>query len=76
MGIPSFALLLRQRYYKESPYKKTRRVKGGAIFISNHVHIMDLFTLWFTHPFRKQRFFISEAVYRYPILGWLCKMID
>ncbi|MCQ2793103.1 MAG: 1-acyl-sn-glycerol-3-phosphate acyltransferase [Bacilli bacterium] len=74
-GLPSLWLLLRQRYYLEDPYKKTRSIKGGAIFISNHTHIMDFFTMVFAHPFRTQRFLVSEAIYNHPILGFMCDVM-
>jgi 1-acyl-sn-glycerol-3-phosphate acyltransferase len=75
-GIPSFWLLLRPRYYLEDKKRKTRSIHGPAIIVSNHLHIMDYFTLLFAHPFRKQRFLVSEAIYQHPFLGFLSKMMD
>ena len=73
--LPLF-LLLRQRYYKDNVKKKSRAIKGKAILISNHTHIMDYFTLLFAHVFRKQRFLVSEAVYAHPFLGFLNSIMD
>lgn len=68
--------MLNPRFYLEDPNKKTRRVKGGAIFIANHTHIMDYFTMQYAHAFRKQRTLVSEAIYQHPALGFLTKMMD
>ncbi len=75
-GLPTLWLILRQKYYLEDPYKKTRSVKGGAILIANHTHIIDFFTMVFAHPFRRQRFLVSEAIYNHPFLGFLCDVMD
>lgn len=75
-GIPSLFLLLRQRYYVEDTINKSLKVKGKAILISNHTHIMDFFVMVFAHPFRKQRFLVSEAIFQHPILAILCKIMD
>ena len=75
-GIPSFFLFIRQRYYYENPSKKTPIVKGKAIFISNHTHILDFFTIIFMHPFRRQRMLVSEAIYSHPFLGFMCKIMN
>ena len=75
-GIPTFKLAWRQRYYLEDPKKKTRAVKGPAIFIANHTHILDYFGMMFAHPFRKMRFLVSEAIFNHPFLGFLCTMMD
>ena len=74
-GLPGYWLMMRERYYLENPRKKTRSVKGPAILIANHTHILDYFTMLFAHPFRYQRFLVSEAIYQHPILGFLSKMM-
>ena len=76
LGILPYKLLLRQRYYQEDPTKHGHGIKGGAIVIANHIHIMDYFTILFAHPFRKQRCLVSEAIYRHNGLGFLSKMMD
>lgn len=75
-GLIPFLILLRPRYYTENPKKHTKAIKGGAIITSNHYHLMDFFTIWFAHPWRHQRFFISEAVYQHSFVGFLCKIVD
>lgn len=75
-GVPSFKLLWRQRYYLEDPKRRTRALKGPAIVISNHTHILDYFAMMFTHPFRKMRFLVSEAIFQHPFLGFMCRLMD
>ena len=75
-GVPTFKLAWRQKYYLEDPKRKTRALKGPAIVISNHTHILDYFAMMFAHPFRKMRFLVSEAIFQHPFLGFLCRMMD
>lgn len=75
-GYLPLRILLRQRYYKENHYKKGHSVKGGAILIANHTHIMDYFTMIFAHPFRKQRCLVSELIYQKPFLGFCSNVMD
>ena len=75
-GYLPLRILLRQRYYKEDGYKVGHGVKGPAILIANHTHIMDYFTMIFAHPFRKQRCFVSELIYQKPVLGFFSKIMD
>lgn len=75
-GYLPMRLILRQRYYKEEGYKVGHGIKGPAIIISNHTHIMDYFAMVFAHPFRKQRCLVSELIYQKPILGFFSKVMD
>lgn len=75
-GIPTFFLFARPRYYLEDGKKHSRALKGGAIVIANHTNIMDFFMMVFAHPFRKQRILVSEAIYKHPFLGFMCKVMD
>ncbi len=75
-GLPSFYLFTRPRFYVEDGKKHSRALKGGAIVIANHTHILDFFMIVFTHPFRKQRILVSEAIYKHKFLGFMCKIMD
>lgn len=75
-GLPTFFLFIRTRYYLEDGKKHSRALKGPAIVIANHTHIMDFFAIIFAHPFRKQRILVSEAIYKHRFLGFMCKIMD
>lgn len=75
-ALPSFFLFIRPRFYLEDGKKRSHALKGGAIVIANHTHILDFFMIVFTHPLRKQRILVSEAIYKHKFLGFMCKIMD
>ena len=73
-AIPTL-LYFRYKIYHENKQKKGYPIKGGSIVISNHVSIMDYFTMVYVNYFKYMHCLISEAVYAHKFLGWMSNMM-
>lgn len=59
-----FTLIFRPKYYFEDKSVQSRRIKGGAIVISNHNSVWDFGVLLFTFPMRTLRVAAAELLYK------------
>ena len=62
-GWPLYALLLRPKTYYENKKVQSRRIRGGAIVISNHTDVLDFAVTLFTFPARTLRCAVAELMY-------------
>lgn len=63
-GWPVQLIFFSRKTYYEDKKSQGRRVKGGAIIISNHTSIMDYMVNLFIFPFRKLYCLIAEVIYK------------
>jgi len=72
--IPSLFVIHSRMFYKDRK-KQGRRIKKGALIISNHFNIKDYMMIMFMFPFRKVYCLVADVVYkRNKILAWLLKV--
>lgn len=72
-AIPTLLYFRYKKYYfKKHP---RTRLKGGSILISNHISIMDYFTMLYLTFFKHMRCLVSEDLYRHKFVGWMSKMM-
>ena len=62
-GWPLYALLLRPKTYYENKKVQSRRIRGGAIVVSNHTSVYDFAVTMFTFPSRTLRCAVAELMY-------------
>lgn len=74
-GWPVQFICFRTKVYYEDKSVQSRRIRGKAILISNHLSVFDypvsMFTIWS----RTLRFQMSELVMNKPVLGVLLRML-
>lgn len=71
-GWPLQLLLFTRKTYYEDKSEKNRKIKGGAIILSNHTNIMDYMVNLFIYPFRKLYCLIAEVIYnKGPIMRFI-----
>lgn len=63
-GWPVQLIFFSRKTYYEDKKSQGKRVKGGAILISNHTSIMDYMVNLFIFPFRKLYCLIAEVIYK------------
>ena len=63
-GWLAYTIIFRPKYYYENKAVQSRRVKGAAIVVSNHVSVWDFAFLMFAIPFRTLRCAVAELLFR------------
>ena len=58
-------LYFRKRVYYEDKKTTSRRIKGGALIVSNHKGLMDFPMSMFIFPFHKLYCLMSELIYNH-----------
>ena len=74
-GWPIQWLCFRKKIYYEDKEAQSRRIKGKAIIISNHLSVFDYPVAMFVFFGRTLRFQVSELVMNKPVLGLLLRML-
>ena len=74
-GWPIQLLCFRKKIYYEDKTVQSRRIKGKAIVISNHLSVFDYPVAMFVFFGRTLRFQMSELVMKKPVLGTFLKML-
>lgn len=74
-GWPIQLLCFRKKIYYENKAVQSRRIKGKAIVISNHLSVYDYPVAMFVFFGRTLRFQMSELVMKKPVLGTFLKML-
>lgn len=59
-----YKILFRPKYYYENKKRQARRIKKGAIVISNHNSVWDFAVTLFTFPTRTMRCAAAELLYK------------
>ena len=62
-GFPFKLIALRNRIYYEDKSVQKRSIKGGAIVIANHNHLIDFAVMMYVFPFRTLRCIVAEVLY-------------
>ena len=60
---PVYVLLLRPKTYYENKKVQSRRIRGGAVVVSNHNSIYDFAVTMFAFPSRTLRCAVAEILY-------------
>ena len=63
-GYPVQKIAVRNKIYYENRSLQGRRIKGGAIVISNHVSVFDVAIVMFVFPTRTMRCLMAELLYK------------
>lgn len=63
-GVPLELLFFKRRTFYEDKYVQKRRIKGGALLVSNHKSIFDYMMYFFLFFFRKIYCLVAEVMYR------------
>lgn len=76
IAIPKFRV---KRIYENSEAR--RRIKGGALVISNHIGYYDPIYMWYAIPYRRQHCICLDMFFDKPLKAWffrhaLCIPID
>lgn len=58
-----YLVLLRPKTYYENKKVQSRRIRGGAVVVSNHTSIYDFAVTMFTFPTRTLRCAVAELMY-------------
>lgn len=74
-GWPIQLICFRKKIYYEDKAVQSRRVRGKAIIISNHISVYDYPVAMFVFWTRTLRFQMSELVMKKPVLGVLLRML-
>ena len=74
-GWPIQLLCFRKKIYYEDKAVQSRRIKGKAIIISNHLSVYDYPLAMFVFFGRTLRFQMSELVMKKPVLGTFLRML-
>lgn len=74
-GWPIQWLCFRKKIYYEDKAAQSRRIKGKAILITNHLSVFDYPVTMFVFFTRTLRFQMSELVMKKPGLGLLLRML-
>ncbi|WP_405340891.1 lysophospholipid acyltransferase family protein [Ruminococcus sp.] len=74
-GWPIQLLCFRKKIYYEDKAAQSRRIKGKAILISNHLSVYDYPLAMFVFFGRTLRFQMSELVMKKPVLGAFLRML-
>ena len=72
---PIYNLLSRPKYYYEDKKIQNRKIKGGAIIVSNHMALFDYPVFMFTFFCRTLRYQMAEVLFEKKVLGWLLKRL-
>ncbi len=64
LGYPLQLLFFKRKTYYEDKSEQGRRVRGGALVISNHYSPLDYVMNMFLFPFRKLHVVMSEVTFR------------
>ncbi len=70
-----YNLLSRPKYYYEDKKIQSRKIKGGAIIVSNHTALFDYPVFMFTFFCRTLRYQMAEVLFEKKVLGWLLKRL-
>lgn len=74
-GWPLQFICFRTKIYYEDKAVQSRRIRGKAIMISNHISVFDYPVAMFVFWSRTLRFQMSELVMKKPVLGILLRML-
>lgn len=70
--LPAF-FCFRTKISFEDRARRSRRLRGPAILISNHTSVYDYAVLLFVFPFRTLRVQMAEVLFQKPVLGWFLR---
>ena len=62
-GLPLQYVYFRKKIYYEDPNKQRRKVKGGALIVSNHTSVYDYPLIMYTFLSRNIRTLVAEVIY-------------
>lgn len=68
-------IILRTKVLYEDKKKQSRKIKGGAILVSNHTSVYDYALYLFVFFFRTLRFQMAEVLYKKKLLALFLKMM-
>ena len=74
-GWPVYWLMFRTKVYYEDKKVQSRKIKGGAIIISNHTSVYDFAVMLFLFPFRTLRYLMAELLFKKKGLGWFLRWL-
>ena len=74
-GWPVQYFCFHTKIYYEDKSVQSRRIRGKAILISNHLSVYDYPVAMFTFPTCTLRFQMSELVMKKPVLGTFLRML-
>lgn len=63
---PIYAIVFRTKVYYENRKKQSRRIRGGAIVVSNHTSVWDFAMMLFLFPTRLLRCVVAEIIFTRP----------
>ena len=66
-GWPAQYFYFRKKIYYEDPTAQKRKIKGGALIVSNHMSVYDYPLIMYTFPKRNLRPLVAEVIYQ---KGW------
>ena len=73
-GFPGEVIFYRKKIYYEDKKASNRKIKGGAIIISNHTDIYDYPLMMYTFPGRNLHVLVAEITYDMnSFMKWLLK---
>lgn len=77
-GYLVFWIVITPRYFYASKKakKESKKIKGGAIIISNHTSIFDYYIFVFKHFFHVIHTMVAEVVYSHKSLAHLCRVLE
>ena len=69
-GYPMYLVYFKRKTYYEDKSVQGRRIKGGALIVSNHYHVFDYIVNALLFPFRKLYVVLKSDIYSNKFLAW------
>ena len=75
-GFPIQLIYFKKKIYYEDKTKQSRKIKGGALIVSNHRSLLDFALILYTFMKRSIRTLVSEIMYnKGKLMGWFLNKI-